>query len=798
MSTIKISELATSAISLTDLFAKADANGIANKNTVQGLSNFLNTVGTLAFRGVLLAADAAVTLDGVYVAGDAGTYTNNGGLVITVSNQIVLISITGSQTVFEKVEIPITLTIDATPTEGSANALQSGGTYTFINDSISTKSDLESGKNLIDKSNLFIDKYIDYTSGNVSTAAGYSATDFILINESTNYHVNIGDQIAFYDANKTYISGLLYNYAFTSPASAVYLKTSLPTTTKDIIQLELGSTETIYEPYEFSIKTSQIPNLLSLKSVSKNKLSLEYLKSGFYVDYSNGNNVGNASFSTTEKQVVLPSTEYTLSMKNNFNGSLEQFAIYQDDGTYIVGHIPSGFKYTFTTPANAGLINFSIRNTTINDNFMLEIGGVESIHEPYDISVPTSKIQKGGFSSQYLNNDLRKLLNLDLIITCRKTGGDFDTLRYAAQKANSIATADIPVTILMGEGVFDIFTQYTNTEINSASFYGLELSDYVSLKVEGNIEDTEIKGFLNAATYDAAAYNRVSTIVKKGTGTIENCYITGYNVQYCVHDDYQFNNLKRKYIDCDIYKLQGDFGGLTNGQAIGQGTFSDDEVYFENCRIRTEMGNSAFTSHNNVTFAKPSKLTFVNTSFESPNFLFSTFFTSLQSGVTSPIVMNGCRFSGFIRIHNDLAGAPIEYSLEGVGNDAVPIFFDHTHATLDYSYNFQGETIKLSNRSGSTILRGDLVKQDNANLTRGIEKLGVSDDIDLVVGVAMLDSLTGTTCLTRFSGYLPINATNLVGLSVGDRIGVTSGVLAVVTSSDYLGTVVTDNFILLK
>jgi hypothetical protein len=132
MSTIKISELASSAVSLTDFFAKADANGIANKNTVQGLSNFLNTVGTLAFRGVLLAADAAVTLDGIYVAGDAGTYANNGGLVITLSNQIVLISVTGTQTVFEKVEIPVSIVKDATPTEGSTNPVESGGVFNYV------------------------------------------------------------------------------------------------------------------------------------------------------------------------------------------------------------------------------------------------------------------------------------------------------------------------------------------------------------------------------------------------------------------------------------------------------------------------------------------------------------------------------------------------------------------------------------------------------------------------------------------------------------------------------------------
>ena len=138
MSTIKISELATSAISLSDFFAKADASGLANKNTMQGLSNFLNTVGTLAYRGVLLAADAAVTLDGIYVAGDDGTYTNNGGLVITLSNQIVLISITETQTVFEKVEIPVSLVIDSTPTYNSLNAVESGGVSSEFNTLIST------------------------------------------------------------------------------------------------------------------------------------------------------------------------------------------------------------------------------------------------------------------------------------------------------------------------------------------------------------------------------------------------------------------------------------------------------------------------------------------------------------------------------------------------------------------------------------------------------------------------------------------------------------------------------------
>tara|TARA_R110000796_G_scaffold74222_1_gene166778 strand:- start:405 stop:2720 length:2316 start_codon:yes stop_codon:yes gene_type:complete len=129
MSTIKINELATSAISLTDFFVKANSAGLANKNTMQEMSNFLGTIGSLGLRGVLLSNAALVELDGIYVAGDSGTYTNNGGLIINVSNQIVLITITGNKTVFAKAEIPITLTIDPTVIDGSSNAVSGNAVF---------------------------------------------------------------------------------------------------------------------------------------------------------------------------------------------------------------------------------------------------------------------------------------------------------------------------------------------------------------------------------------------------------------------------------------------------------------------------------------------------------------------------------------------------------------------------------------------------------------------------------------------------------------------------------------------
>lgn len=146
MSTIKINELATASISLSDFFAKADANGLATKNTIQELSTFLNTTGDVSFQGSLAIADTPSS-DGWYFASESGTYTNAGSLVVDVSDNIVIIIVADTQTTFSKVDIPVTLTIDATPTQSSSNTVQSGGSFYFVKnrcfEDYSSLSDLE-------------------------------------------------------------------------------------------------------------------------------------------------------------------------------------------------------------------------------------------------------------------------------------------------------------------------------------------------------------------------------------------------------------------------------------------------------------------------------------------------------------------------------------------------------------------------------------------------------------------------------------------------------------------------------
>lgn len=138
MSTIKINELATASINLSDFFAKADANGLATKNTIQELATVINTTGDVAFQGSLAIADTP-SADGWYLASETGTYTNAGSLVIDISNNVVIVIVSGTQTVFEKIDIPISLTLDSTPTASSTNGVESGGVKTYVDRNVLNK-----------------------------------------------------------------------------------------------------------------------------------------------------------------------------------------------------------------------------------------------------------------------------------------------------------------------------------------------------------------------------------------------------------------------------------------------------------------------------------------------------------------------------------------------------------------------------------------------------------------------------------------------------------------------------------
>ena len=136
-----------------------------------------------------------------------------------------------------------------------------------------------------------------------------------------------------------------------------------------------------------------------------------------------------------------------------------------------------------------------------------------------------------------------------------------------------------------------------------------------------------------------------------------------------------------------------------------------------------------------------------------------------------------------------------DFKLTGYGNTKVPFQFEVTDGSTP-SFNFQEECISVYNKGASNILRGDLVKL--MYFSKNVEKLGVSDGIERVFGIAFQDIPINSRGIVKFGGYFRIADTSLVGATTGKKIGVTSGVLSVVTGSEYLA-VETDNiYMILK
>ena len=304
MSTIKISELATSSIALTDFFAKADASGVAYKNTIDSLGNFLQTVGTLAFRGVLLSTDAAVIQDGIYVAGDAGTYTNNGGLVITLGNKVVLISITGTQTVFEKAEFPLSITIDALPESGSTNAVQGGVVVTYVSDLFTN----QIGNNIAFTSNIINDKYIINDTGVLDDAVGFKVMKIPNLTEGQkisfgNFQIaNRGNYSWYNDSTLVSYGGSYNNTAdlpienLTVPAGVNILyflicRSDSSPSDYDEVMANIGTTLLSYEVaynYVLSINSDKIlatsltnDNIVPTPTTDENGINKKYLEDNY-------------------------------------------------------------------------------------------------------------------------------------------------------------------------------------------------------------------------------------------------------------------------------------------------------------------------------------------------------------------------------------------------------------------------------------------------------------------------------------------------------------------------------------
>jgi hypothetical protein len=121
-------------------------------------------------------------------------------------------------------------------------------------------------KNLFNPLEAVFGFYVDSTNGFAPLNTAYNATGFIPVIAGQNYTLSYKHQIAWYNASKVYISGSSSGDTIKTqlaPTGAVFLRCSINLVSYSSFQVELGSSQTSYLAFGYTLKKVYIEEYLS-------------------------------------------------------------------------------------------------------------------------------------------------------------------------------------------------------------------------------------------------------------------------------------------------------------------------------------------------------------------------------------------------------------------------------------------------------------------------------------------------------------------------------------------------------
>ena len=245
------------------------------------------------------------------------------------------------------------------------------------------------GKNMFDKTNVTLGKYVNSVTGGLSDSASYNATDYIGVLPNTTYTVSVFYHGAFYDGDKNYISKIPDKVSgetgktFETPANGHFIRLSLRPVDMDTFQIEKGLSSTSYEPFRQTIEPNIIPDLedgsitvnkTNFIKLGKNLFDKSTATKGHYVNNVSGKLSTNANYYASDFIEIEGGTKYIE------NETLYK-AFYDEDKVYISG-LSVGHESPFTTPINARFLRITVRKDEI-DSWQLEQNTIKTSYQPH-------------------------------------------------------------------------------------------------------------------------------------------------------------------------------------------------------------------------------------------------------------------------------------------------------------------------------------------------------------------------------------------------------------------------------
>ena len=279
----------------------------------------------------------------------------------------------------------------------------------------------KTGKNLFNKSAVTLNSYVKETDGILASTSLYHASEFIKVKPSTTYTKTNDLRMAFYDANKNFISGLPTGLpmTFTTPSNAVFVRLTVRTDgSLNITQLEAGTVSTPFEAYKIFIDKNFVEaqdvdaskiadNTLDFKKTSfvtlgKNLFNVNQVERGMAVHQGNGTIYSAAAYFASPFIEVSAGSSYRLSKEENgarVGWSFSFYAWYDKNKAYISGGQSTSTTDTLTPPTNAIFLRFTGLVARISENYQLEKGAEYTEFEPYrlkfiyDTEIPSNPME---------------------------------------------------------------------------------------------------------------------------------------------------------------------------------------------------------------------------------------------------------------------------------------------------------------------------------------------------------------------------------------------------------------------
>lgn len=438
--------------------------------------------------------------------------------------------------------------------------------------------------NIFNKASVTKGYYVDRGSGNTIANTDYSHSDFIEVSGVTQYACNAtasGEQLAFYDSNKVYISGLLNPEAFTTPVNAKYARIAVKLTSLDTFMLVKGNElpET-YLPYINPLALNFDNSLLELEDAIYNSSFKDNLKkvtdgnlynknevvNGWYVDRGDGGLKANASYTSSDYIPVLPGTTYT----TNLTTSGEQLAFYDSSKNFVSGLLN---PTVFTAPSTAKFVRLGVHVSNLSKVMLVVGSSLPSQYVPYYSLELKNVIVTSPISISNTN-----------IIRVAKSGGDYTTVQGAVNGAND--SASNPVTILIYPGIYEEKVYIGPTR-------------YISLvgfnKLTTIIQDHDGIHGNDPLRFEGTGYCKGIQVISTGLNVTD--LTTSF--AYALHIDNGDGLGGDQYYEDCIFRSH-------TSAAVGIGVQQDQEVRFKNCEMYSTAIDAAGASRYGGFFAHSS------------------------------------------------------------------------------------------------------------------------------------------------------------------------------------------------